>query len=106
MEGFNLEKGGFWGILISFKTSSSSKEALSKVLKPLSSTLEVYKEQSSIGSSLNALLEFFNNTLNTNQIYSSKYQITISRFAIHTQFTFLQSTNLSLISQINQVTID
>jgi hypothetical protein len=53
-------------IQIFFKTSfssnealSSSKEALSKVLKPPSSTLEVYKEQSSVGSSLNAPLEFF-----------------------------------------------
>jgi hypothetical protein len=46
---------------ISFKTNSSnketlslssSKEALSKVLKSPSSTLEVYKEQNSIGSRL------------------------------------------------------
>jgi hypothetical protein len=63
-------------IQIFFKTSSSSKEALSKVLKPPSSTLEVYKERSSVGSSLNAPLEFFNNTLKTNQRYSSKHQIT------------------------------
>jgi hypothetical protein len=33
---------------------SLSKEALSKVLKPPSSTLEVYKERSSVGSTLNA----------------------------------------------------
>jgi len=34
---------------------SSSKEALSqRVLKPTSSTLEVYKERSSVGSSQNA----------------------------------------------------
>jgi hypothetical protein len=46
--------GGFLEIQISFKTSFSSKEALSKVIKPPSSTLEVYKERSSVGSSLNA----------------------------------------------------
>ena len=63
-------------IQIFFKTSSSSKEALLKVLKPPSSTLEVYKQRSSVGSSLNAPLEFFNNTLNTNQRYSSKHLIT------------------------------
>jgi len=38
-----------------FKTNTLSKEALSKPLKPPSSTLEVYKERSSIGSSLNVL---------------------------------------------------
>jgi len=50
---------GFMQMQIFFKTNSSSKEALSKVLKPPSSTLEVYKEQSSVGSSLNAPLKFF-----------------------------------------------
>ena len=44
----------FSEIQIFFKTSSSSNEVLSKVFKPPSSTLEVYKEQKSIGSSLNA----------------------------------------------------
>jgi hypothetical protein len=63
---------------IFFKTSSASKEALSKVLKPPSSTLAVYKEQNSIGSSLNGPLEFFNNILKTNQRYSSRYQSTKS----------------------------
>jgi len=67
---------GFREIQIFFKTSSSSKEALSKVLKSPSSTLEVYKERSAVGSSINAPLEFFNNTLNTNQRYSSKHLIT------------------------------
>jgi hypothetical protein len=38
----------------SLKPQASSKEALSKVLKPSSSTLEVYKERSFIGTSLNA----------------------------------------------------
>jgi hypothetical protein len=55
---------GFREIQISFKTSFASKEALAlslqarklsqRVLKPPSSTLEVYKERSSVGSSLNA----------------------------------------------------
>jgi hypothetical protein len=40
-------------IQIFFKTNSSSKEALLKTFKSPSSTLEVYKEQGSIGSSLN-----------------------------------------------------
>jgi hypothetical protein len=43
-------------------TRSSSKKILSKALKHPSSTLEVYKEQNFVGSSLN--------TLKTNQRYS------------------------------------
>jgi len=80
---------GILEIQIFFKTSSSSKKTLSRVLNPPSSTLEVYQEQSSIESSLNAPLEFFNNTLKANQRYSSKNQITISRFAIHAQIRVL-----------------
>jgi hypothetical protein len=83
-------------IQIFFKTSSSSKEALSKVLKPPSSTLEVYKERSSVGSSLNAPLEFFNNTLKTNQRYSSKHQIT--RVAVRYKFPSRQALQARKIS--------
>jgi hypothetical protein len=38
---------------LSNEALSSSKETLSKVLKPLLFTLEVYKERSSVGLSLN-----------------------------------------------------
>jgi hypothetical protein len=81
-------------IQIFFKTSSSSKEALSKVLKPPLSTLEVYKERSSVGSSLNTPLEFFNNTLKTNQRYSSKHQIT--RIGFQGIQIFFKTLSLSL----------
>jgi len=67
----------FFEIQNFFKTSTSSKEAISKVLKPSSPT------RSSIGLTLNALWEFFNNTLKTNQKYFSKYQIIKSRSTIH-----------------------
>jgi hypothetical protein len=47
--------------------------------------LEIYKEQNFVGSSLNAPKEFFNNTLNTNQMCSSKYQIIKSCSAIYAE---------------------
>jgi hypothetical protein len=72
-----------------FKTGSSSKEALLKTLKHLSSILEIYKERNFVGSSLNAPKEFFNNTLNTNQMCSLKYQITKSCSAIHAKIHVL-----------------
>jgi len=96
---------GILEIQIFFKTSSSSNKTLSRVLKPPSSMLEVYKEQSSIGSSLNAPLEFFNNTLKTNQRYSSRIKSPYLASQYTSKFTFLQNTNPCLISQINQVTI-
>jgi hypothetical protein len=98
VEGLNLKEGGFREIQIFFKTSSSSKEALLKVLKPPSSTLEVYKEQSSVGSSLNAPLEFFNNTLKTNHRYSSKHQITKGFMEIQIFFKTSSSSKEALFS--------
>jgi hypothetical protein len=56
--------------------SLQARKLSQRVLKPPSSTLEVYKERSFVGSSLNAPIEFFNNTLKTNQRYSAKHQIT------------------------------
>jgi hypothetical protein len=47
------KKKEFLEIQILFKTSFSSKEILSKVHKPPSSTFEVYKEQRFVGSSIN-----------------------------------------------------
>ena len=40
---------------IFFKKNFSNKEVLSKAIKPPLSTVEVYKEWSSVGSSLNTL---------------------------------------------------
>jgi len=53
---FTLDiKKKFFKTQLFFKTSSSSNEALSKALKSSSSILEIYKEQSFVGSNINIL---------------------------------------------------